>query len=260
MSRIGAKFDELRAKNEKPLIAYIMSGDPSLEDTERLVLELEASGADIIELGVPFSDPMADGPVIQRAAERALARGVTLHSVIDLVRKLREKTAIPLILMTYYNPVLKYGEERFAADAADAGVDGIIVPDLIADEADSLIAVCRPKGIDTIFLLAPTSTPERVEIVAKASRGFLYYVTITGITGSALVAEMGMRERIREISAIAGLPVALGFGIATPDDAAWAASVSDGVIVGSAIVKKIAAGDDMKAFVSSLKEAMRQPQ
>ena len=259
MGRIESKFKELKAKGEKALIAYIMAGDPSLSATSRLVLDLEEAGADIVELGVPFSDPVADGPTIQRAAGRAIDKGANLRKIISLVQKLRKKTSIPIILMTYYNPVLHYGEQQFVTDAVSAGVDGIIVPDLIPDEGEDLIHLCRGSGLDTIFLLAPTSTPERVDVVSRSCTGFLYYVSITGITGSKLTLARGIKKRIKEISKISGMPVAVGFGVSNANDAANVATIADGVIVGSAIVKRIEEGEDIRPFVASLKKSLKKP-
>ena len=256
MSRIKETFDALRARGEKALIAYIMAGDPSLPETAELVLELEAGGADIVELGVPFSDPVADGPTIQRAANRALAGGATLRKVIREVRRIRRRTRIPIVLMTYYNPVLQYGIAACLRDAARAGVDGFIVPDLIPDEAEDFIRVCRREDLDTVFLLAPTSTPERVRIVSSQCRGFLYYVSMTGITGAELRVSSGIGRRIREAGRVSGLPVAVGFGVSKPAEAEAMARLADGVIVGSAIVKRVEAGKPVARFVRSLKRAV----
>lgn len=258
MSRIEKKFAQLRSENKKAFIPYIMAGDPSLQRTKELVGTLEDCGADIIELGVPFSDPLADGPTIQKAAQRALAQGVTLKSVIRLVRELRKGTQIPIVLMTYYNLVYKYGEERFVKDACSAGVDGIIVPDLPPDEAQDLIRHSGTTGFDTIFLLAPTSTDERIRIVSASSRGFTYYVSITGITGARLSLDPAVRSHIARIRRASGSPVAVGFGISTPEEASLVSRFADGVIVGSAIVKRI--GDREKSlrdYLLSLRKAIR---
>jgi tryptophan synthase alpha chain len=207
---------------------------------------------------VPFSDPLADGPTIQRAAERALKNNVTLRKVIAFVKDIRSSTQIPLILMTYFNPVFKYGSERFIRDAADAGVDGLIIPDLPPDEAADFIKHARKANLDTIFLLAPTSTEDRIRIVAKVSRGFLYYVSITGTTGSGLLFDGSMERLISEIKGCTDTPVAVGFGVSTPEDAAAVAKVADGVIVGSAIVKRLhETPDTLKDYVISLRQAIR---
>lgn len=258
MNRIEHTFKKLKANNRKAFIPYIMAGDPNPERTKELVLLLEECGADIVELGVPFTDPVADGPTIQRASERALKNGVTLKKVIALVKDLRLKTEIPIALMTYYNPVFKYGEERFIKDAKGSGVDGIIVPDLPPDEAEDLIAVAKKTDIATIFLLAPTSTKERIKTVAKTSTGFIYYVSITGITGARLLLDGSIEKSINSIRKITDKPVAVGFGVSTPEEAAAISGVADGVIVGSAIVKKAQESSDtgMKNFLLKLREAV----
>lgn len=257
MSRIDRTFNRLMRQGRKAFIPYVMAGDPSLPRTRELVLMLEDRGADIIELGVPFTDPLADGPVIQAAAQRALSAGVRLRHVISFVRDIRAESDIPIVLMTYYNPVFKYGEERFASDASEAGVDGLIVPDLPPEEAGGLIRVSRRRGLDTIFLLAPTSTPPRMKAVAKASRGFIYYVPITGITGAKLHMDPEIRQSIEAIRALSPRPVAVGFGVSTPEEAGAVSEMADGVIVGSAIVKRAAAGDaELAIFVSSLRKAI----
>lgn len=256
VSKIINIFRKLQTQNKKALIPYIMAGDPTLEDTKRFVKELEEAGADIIELGVPFTDPLADGPTIQRAGERALAQGVTLRKVLALVEEVRQQVQIPLILMTYYNPVFKYGIEAFAKEAVRAGVDGVIIPDLIPDEADDFIAYARQYKLDTIFLLAPTSTEDRIKKVAKASTGFIYYVSITGITGARLLVDDAMKNTLTRIHAIARKPIAVGFGVSSPEDASTVASLADGVIVGSAIVRLISENRDIKNFVSSIREAI----
>lgn len=256
MSRIGDTLKALKGSGSKALIPYIMAGDPSPDATRQYVLDLEAAGADIIELGVPFSDPLADGPTIQRAAERALNKGITLRKVLRIVREIRKESDIPLILMTYYNPVFKMGIESFIKSAVSSGVDGVIIPDLIPDEAEDFIKQARLYGLDTIFLLAPTSTPERIRKVVKASTGFLYYVSITGTTGSKLSIEKTMKDTLHSIRDVTGIPVAVGFGISSPKEASAVAKMADGVIVGSAIVKLIAQGKSIKHYVKSLRKAI----
>jgi len=257
-SRIEKTFRKLKKERKKAFIPYIMSGDPSLEKTKEIVLMFERCGADIVELGVPFTDPLADGPTIQRASERALKKGVTLRRVIAFVKDVREITRIPIVLMTYYNPVFKYGEEYFVTDAKEAGIDGVIIPDLPPDEADSFIRVSKKAGIDTIFLLAPTSTPDRIKKVAKASRGFIYYVSITGITGGRLLLDGSIESSVEDIRKHTDKPVAVGFGVSTPEEAATTAKVSDGVIVGSAIVKKLRESpEDVERYLVSLREAIQ---
>ena len=257
-SRITRRFKEVLGKKGKAFIPYIMAGDPDINRTRELIRILEDCGADIIELGVPFSDPLADGPTIQKAAQRALDEGVTLKKVIEFVAESRRSTQIPVILMTYYNPVFKYGEERFVHDASAAGVDGIIVPDLPPDEAGNLIKYAKKSGLDTIFLLAPTSTNDRILKVAKASTGFIYYVPITGITGSKLALDSSIEGHIARIRSVTAKPVAVGFGISTPEEAAGISRFADGVIVGSAIVKRVEELDgELKSYLMSLRSAIK---
>ena len=262
-SRLDRTFAELRHRKGKALIAYIMAGDPSLQDTERLVLELERAGADVVELGVPFSDPIADGPVIQQAAERALRTGTSLRKILPMVKTLRGRTQIPIVLMAYYNTIHAFGPERFCREAAIAGVDGLIVPDMPPDEAGPLEEPAAETGLNLIYLLAPTSTAERRSYVVRRSQGFVYYVSLTGITGSKLSDLAEVRANVEKIRKISAIPVAVGFGIATPEGAAKVAAFADGVIVGSAIVKQIGAHQQnsgmvaqVGSFVRSLKAAM----
>ncbi len=256
MSRINGVFKKLKKTGRKAFIPYIMAGDPSLEATKGFIADLEAAGADIIELGVPFSDPLADGPTIQRASERALQQGVTLRKTLVLAGEIRQHSQIPLILMTYYNPVFKYGIEAFVGEAARVGVDGLIIPDLIPDEADELKSFTDSHGLDTIFLLAPTSTGDRVRKAAKASSGFIYYVSITGITGAKLTVGGPMKDTLGLIKSSTNKPIAVGFGISNPDEASEVSKLADGVIVGSAIVRLIAEGKDIKPFAKSLRDAI----
>ncbi len=256
MSRITKAFKELKKTGRKALIPYIMAGDPSLEATRGFIMDLEKSGADIIELGVPFSDPLADGPTIQRAAERSLENGTTLKKVIALVKEVRQHSEIPLILMTYYNPVFKFGIEAFIKQAVSAGVDGVIIPDLIPDEADDFTRAAKRHKLDTIFLLAPTSTRERINKVVKASTGFIYFVSITGITGSKLSVGKSMTGTLNSIKRATKKPVAVGFGISNPQEASTVAKLADGVIIGSAIVKLTARGKSIKTFVKNIRKAI----
>ncbi|MBI4843118.1 MAG: tryptophan synthase subunit alpha [Nitrospirae bacterium] len=256
MRSIKEAFNNIKGSGRKALITYIMAGDPSLNATKKHIIALEKSGADIIELGVPFSDPLADGPTIQRASERALAKKITLRKVLGFVAEIRKATDIPIILMTYYNPVFKFGVEKFVRAAVTAGVNGIIVPDLIPDEAGDLIREARTHNLDTIFLLAPTSTPERIRKAARASTGFIYYVSITGTTGAKLLIDPRMRKTLNSIKNISGKPLAVGFGISTPKEASSVSLLADGVIVGSAIVKLIGEGKKVTKFVRSLRKAV----
>ena len=263
MNRLDAKFAQLKGRGEKALIAYIMAGDPSLHDTEQLVLELERAGADIIELGVPFSDPIADGPVIQKAAERALRSGTSLRKILAAVASLRSRTQVPLVLMSYYNTVHAFGEAAFCREAARAGVDGLIVPDMPPEEAGGLDTEASGAGLCVIYLLAPTSTPDRCAMIAKRSRGFVYYVSLTGITGARLTDLDGVGRNVEKIRKAASVPVAVGFGVATPEDAAKVGAVADGVIVGSAIVRQVGEhehdsrmAEHVGRFVRALKAAL----
>ena len=236
MSRIDDLFVRLREAGRRALIPYVTAGDPSLEVTGRLVLALAERGADLIELGVPFSDPLADGPTIQRASQRALQGKTTLRGILALVRDLRPKTAIPLVLMTYYNPIHAYGEEKFLEHAKEVGVDGVIVPDLPPDEGGPFLDRAEKAGIDAILLVAPTSPDERVRMIAARSRGFIYYVSLTGVTGSRDRLAADLAAKLDHLRALTDRPIAVGFGISTPEQAALAARHADGVIVGSALI------------------------
>lgn len=257
-SRIERTFKRLKKEGKKAFIPYIMAGDPFLQRTKDILLLFEKCGADIVELGVPFSDPLADGPTIQRSSERALKNGVTLRKVLSLVSDLRQKTSIPIVLMTYYNPVFKYHDNDFIKDAKDAGVDGVIIPDLPPDEAADFIKISKKAIINTIFLIAPTSTEDRIKKVIKASSGFIYYVSITGITGSTLLLDGSMEVLISKIKKYTDKPIAVGFGVSTPLEATAVARLSDGVIVGSAIVKRIhEAPDGLESYLMSLRKAIQ---
>lgn len=257
-NRIAETFQSLAAKEEKALIPYIMAGDPSLADTEALVLALEQAGADLIELGVPFSDPIADGPVIQKAAERALLSGTSLRRILGTVKTLRTKTQIPIILMTYYNTIMAMGEETFCQDAVAAGVDGVIVPDMPPEEADILHKATQANGPCLIYLLAPTSTADRKTEVIRRTQGFIYYVSIAGITGAKLQGLPDIEKNVRALKKKAKKPIAVSFGIATPDDARRMAAFADAVIVGSALVKIIAKYQQDPNLVKHVKTFTRQ--
>ncbi|MBF0515836.1 MAG: tryptophan synthase subunit alpha [Nitrospirae bacterium] len=258
-SAITERFLKIKEANNgrKAFIPYIMAGEPSLASTAVIVSELEEMGADIIELGVPFSDPVADGPTIQHAAMRALGRGVTLRKVIDMVKSIRQKSLIPIVLMTYFNPVLKFGLNNFIDSALKSGVDGIIIPDLPPDEETEFIASCHKNGPDTIFLVAPTSTDARIDLVANQSRGFIYYVSLTGITGADISIDDTLRGQIEKIRSSSNKPVAVGFGVKTGGEAGRVAEIADGVIVGSAIVKAVDEGHEtFRTLVKSLRAAI----
>ncbi|HKY70623.1 MAG TPA: tryptophan synthase subunit alpha [Nitrospira sp.] len=256
--RLDQTFARLKARRQKALITYLMAGDPSLAETEQLVLELEKAGADIIELGVPFSDPIADGPVIQQAAERALRSGTTLRTILAMVRRVRVQSQIPLVLMAYYNSIHAFGPEAFCREAAEAGVDGLIIPDMPPDEAGPLKGPAAASGLQLIFLLAPTSTAERRAFVARQSAGFVYYVSLTGITGAKLGKMSDIGHNVDQIRKIAKTPIAVGFGVTTPEDAAEVSAIADGVIVGSAIVKQIAAGHQQQGMVARVADFVHQ--
>lgn len=239
MTRINKVFQRLSANNGKALIPYITAGDPSLELTKKLIFQLEESGADIIELGVPFSDPMADGPTIQRASERALINSVSLRDILDLVTEIRVHTEIPIILFGYYNPFFIYGAEKFSRDAREAGVDGVLIVDLPPEEVDELKVYVDKVGMDIIFLLAPTSNEERINLITKKASGFIYYVSVTGVTGVRTSLNNHIEEYVTRVKKFTDIPVGVGFGISTPEQARTVARWADGVIVGSAIVKII---------------------
>lgn len=257
MSKIEEVFKDLRVKGRKAFIPYIMAGDPDLAKTEEVILFFEEVGADIVELGIPFTDPLADGPTIQRASERALKKGITLKKVLEFVKRIRRSIKIPIVLMTYYNPIFKYGEERFVKESVQYGVNGIIVPDLPPDEATDLIRFSKREGLDTVFLLAPTSTEDRVRRVARTSSGFIYYVSITGITGSRLQIDESLGESIKKIRKITDKPVCVGFGVSNPEEASRVSEIADGVIIGSAIVKMLnESPEGFEDFVKTLRKAI----
>ncbi|MCM8765585.1 MAG: tryptophan synthase subunit alpha [Candidatus Omnitrophica bacterium] len=239
MNRIEQKFRELKTKNKKAFIAYIMAGDPNLKTTYELVLELERRGVDIMELGVPFSDPIADGPTIQKAGLRALRNKVDLKDILNLVKQLRKRTELPLVLMSYLNLIYCYGIERLIKEARDKGVDGMIVPDLIPEEAEDLLKIAKANEFSTIFLASPTSTPERIKKIAEASTGFIYYVSLTGVTGTRDKLPAGLREAVLKIKEITPKPVCVGFGISQRKQVEEILKFSDGIVVGSAIVEII---------------------
>jgi tryptophan synthase alpha chain len=239
VSRLDATFERLRANGERALVAYLMAGDPSLAETGRLVIEAEQRGADVVELGVPFSDPLADGPVIQRAGVRALAAGTTLPRVLEMVATLRASVRVPLVLMTYYNPVLAFGLKAFARTAVDAGADGVIVPDLPHEESEPLRAEAEPAGLDIVHVVAPTSPPARVKTIARLSRGFVYMVSLTGVTGERRELPKDLDAQVRTLRLVTTKPVCVGFGVSTPEQVAAVGRIADGVIVGSAIVRTI---------------------
>jgi len=239
MNRIDQRFAGLRATGTRAFIPYITAGDPTLARTAELIVELDRAGADVIELGIPFSDPIADGPVNQEAALRALKHGVSLHDVVAMVREVRGRTEAGLVLFTYYNPVLAYGLDAFARDASAAGVDGVLCVDLPPEESEEYKKLLDAHGIATVYLLAPTSTDERIALVARQSSGFIYYVSRTGVTGVRTEVERTVHSMVDAIRRHTDKPIAVGFGVSTPEQVREIAGYADGVIVGSAIVRKI---------------------
>lgn len=267
MNRISNKFSELKEKGRIALVTYITAGDPSLNTTEDIVLKLEQSGADIIELGVPFSDPMADGPAIQLASERALEGGTTLKDVLETIRKIRKVSEVPIILFGYYNPFFHYGLKEFSTEAAEAGADGVLVVDLPPEEAPELKVNLDKASLDLIFLLAPTSTNERVELVASHASGFVYLVSVTGVTGARPDLDYSLDSLTDQIKSATRLPVGVGFGVSSPEQVEKIAEYADAVIVGSAIVRIIEQHGNnndtllqkLGSFVTKLSEACVKP-
>jgi len=262
--RIAAKFRQLRARNEAALIPFVVAGDPNLDATAALVLEFAARGADIIELGVPFSDPMADGPANQRAAQRGLKSGASIAAILAMVSDLRKETEIPLVLFGYFNPIFHYGCERLCADAARAGVDALLVVDLPPEEAPELKIPARANGLDLIYLLAPTTPIERARKVVRSATGFIYYVSVTGVTGARTALASDIEEHVNNLRGVTDLPIGVGFGISTPAQAAEVARFSDAVVVGSAMSLLVEANADspdlvnrVGELVGSMKSAMR---
>ena len=258
-TRIQLLFEKLKQEGRAALVAYLTAGDPSPERTPVWVAALQRGGADLIELGVPFSDPIADGPVIQRAADRALRAGITLAKVLDIGRKIRETSQIPLLLFTYLNPAFQYGFEKLARDAKDAGFDGCLLTDVSVEEAESYVDVMRAAGLDTVFLAAPTSTEKRLQLIAKYSSGFIYLVSRTGVTGERATLSQSIEPLVRKMRSITSAPLAVGFGVSTPEQAGAVAHMADGVVVGSAIVRMIerqASEKELEAFAHSLREGM----
>ncbi len=265
MSRLAARFAQLKQQGRVALIPYITAGDPQPAVTVPLMHALVAAGADVLELGVPFSDPMADGPVIQQAAERALKHHVSLHHVLDMVREFRKTdSSAPVVLMGYLNPIEVFGYQAFAKDAAQAGVDGVLTVDLPPEEAEEFVPTVRAQGLDPIFLIAPTSDAERLRRILAIASGFIYYVSLRGVTGAAHLDLTEVRAKVNGIKKQTTLPVGVGFGIGTPDDAARVAAFADAVVVGSALVKRIGAlaatpdriPAEASVFLASLRAAM----
>jgi tryptophan synthase alpha chain len=256
-TRISKKFADLRASGELGIVAYITAGDPSLDATLKFVLALAEAGADVIELGVPFSDPLADGPTIQRASERALKSGTTLAGVIDLVRRIRQSSQIPLILFSYYNPILQMGLEKFAHTASEAGADGVLATDLTPEESEEYRRILAAHHLDTIFLGAPTSTDERLTKIAAVSTGFLYLISRTGVTGAKDALPDDLPALLRRARAVTQLPIAVGFGISLPGHVSVLGGLADAAVVGSALVSEIENAKSIDAACTALAGRIR---
>ena len=266
MNRIEKRYASLKAEGRSAFNVYLCAGDPDLETTAELIPALEDAGVDMIELGMPFSDPIADGPVIQAAGQRSLDRGTTLPKVLDLVAALRERSKIPIALMTYYNVVHKFGLEQFVSEAVRVGIDGLIVPDLIPEEAGELITLARAAGLDTIFFVAPTSTDERIVLADHSSTGFIYCVSVTGITGARAALPPDLRDYLARVRSKASKPLVVGFGVSSVEQVRALSQIADGVIVGSAVVREIEAASGLPraelvkkvtSFVSALAAGAR---
>ena len=264
-NRIDRRFIELKSKKEKALITYVCAGDPDLTVTEQLILQMADSGADVIELGVPYSDPIADGPVIQAAGQRALQNGVKTENIFLMVQQVRAKTQVPLILMIYYNCILQYGVERFSRRCAEAGVDGVIVPDLPLEESEEMHQAAEVYDVALVMLVAPTTPAERIRRIAQFTSGFLYCVSVTGVTGTRKMIDTNLRDFLQLVRKEAGekTPLAVGFGVSDPGQAAEMSAMADGVIVGSAVIKVIEKYHDktdmveqVGRFVEQLKSAI----
>jgi len=265
MGRIRRTFNALRKKNSKALVVYLTAGDPSLAKTEEMIPALDRAGVDILEIGVPFSDPTADGPIIQAAAQRALKGGATLEGILDMIARIRKASDIPVVLFGYYNPIFAYGNERFSRRAKEAGVDGILVVDLPPEESGELRQFTDREGLDFISLIAPTTGDERIKGIARKASGFLYYISLTGVTGTAKPEVSRIRQDMERIRKISALPVAVGFGISTPEQAREIAPLADGIVVGSAFVKLIGENsgksdllETVSSFARDIKAALSQ--
>lgn len=258
VTRITKLFEQLRRQERRGLIAYLTAGDPEPDRTPELVAALERGGADLIELGMPFSDPIADGPVIQRASERALRAGMTLPRLLEIARAIRRRSEIPLLLFSYLNPVLRYGLEALARDAAAAGLDGCLLTDLSVEEAHAYVGAMRRHNLDTVFLAAPTSTPRRLALVAKYSTGFVYLVSRTGVTGERDSLSEAVAPLVRAMRAVTDLPLAVGFGISRPEHVAQVGAVAEAVVVGSAFVHLIERNRDNASLEIQLEALARE--
>jgi tryptophan synthase alpha chain len=266
-SRIGATFQALRDRGERALVPFFMAGDPSLDVTERLIVEVDRRGADVIELGVPFSDPIGDGPVNQRAADRALQAGTTLVRVLETVARVREQVRAPIVLMGYFNPIHAFGLKAVARTAADAGVDGLLVVDLPPEEATDLAGEAATVGLDLIHMVAPTSTAPRLRLIARRSSGFIYVASRLGVTGERADIPADLGGQLRALRMVTTKPICVGFGIAKPEQVAAVGALADGVVVGSAIVRLMESRanqpslvSDVANFIEELKAPLRKPE
>lgn len=257
-TRISKRFANLGETGELGIIAYITAGDPTLDATLRFVLALAEAGADVIELGVPFSDPLADGPTIQRASERALKSGTTLPRVLKLVRRIRQSSQVPLVLFSYYNPILQMGLEKFAAAASQAGADGVLATDLTPEESDDYRCILHAHQLDTIFLAAPTSSDERLKLIASVSSGFLYLISRTGVTGAKDALPDDLPALLRRARQFTQLPIAVGFGISLPGHVSVLGGLADAAVVGSALVSEIERAATRDAAAAALRERVQK--
>lgn len=262
MSRIASTFDRLRGRGEAALVPYLMAGYPSMGATGEMLHALVEEGADLIEIGIPFSDPLADGATLQRANHTALQGGATLRGALELISSVRDRVQVPLVIMSYYNPILRLGDESFAAAAASAGVDGVIVPDLPLEEADGLRAACARSGVDLIGMVTPATPPERIRAIAERASGFLYCVSLKGVTGARSRLSATAEPLVRQVREVSSLPAVVGFGISSPEQVRSVAAYADGAVVASALLDRVDRDPDRRAeaagkFVSELKAATK---
>jgi tryptophan synthase alpha chain len=257
MSRLASTFERIRGNGKPGLVTYVTAGDPDLERSAGILSALDRAGADVLEVGVPFSDPLADGPVIQRATERALASGTTLAGVLDQVGRLRASLRAPIVIFSYANPILRLGAEQFADRAREAGVDGVLVLDLPIEEADGFRTLLESRGIDTILLLSPTTSDERLRKAASLGSGFLYAISRLGVTGARAEIAAGAKEMVERIRAVSALPIALGFGISKPEHVREVGRWADAAVVGSALVNVIADAGASQDLTTRVEEYVR---
>ncbi len=262
MNRIEEKFKELREEGKHALIAYVTCGDPDIDTTKKIIKILVEAGVDLIELGMPFSDPLADGPTIQMASSIALKNNISLNRVLSLARDIRKSVSIPLVIMSYYNPIFHYGIRNFISEAKKSHIDGLIIPDLPPEEAHQIEMFARKMNIDTIYFISPTSTNRRINTIIKHSKGFIYYLSLTGVTGERKTLPEGIKKDIIKIKRLTNKPVCVGFGISSADQVKDICQIADGVIVGSAIINRIHQDksktgifEDVKSFVKKLADA-----